>query len=114
GDILDIPEMNNTVRISGAVLYPNTVVFEDGQKVSHYVEQAGGYAPKSKKNKTYVLYMNGQVAKAKKSSKNVIEPGCEIIVPNRSPKVNLQNIMAFATSAASLATMVATIANISK
>lgn len=115
GDVLDIPEFNNTVRISGAVLYPNTVVFSDNKKVSHYVEQAGGYAPKSKKNKTYVLYMNGQIAKAKKNSKNIIQPGCEVIVPNRgASKFNIQNIMAFATSAASLATMVATIANIAK
>lgn len=115
GDVLDIPEINNTVRISGAVLYPNTVVYTEGKKVSHYVEQAGGYAPRSKKNKTYILYMNGQIAKAKKSSKTLIQPGCEVIVPNRgASKINLQNVMAFATSAASLATMVATIANISK
>ena len=59
--------------------------------------------------------MNGQIAKAKKNSKKTIEPGCELIVPNRgASKVNLQNVMAFATSAASLATMVATIANITK
>ena len=57
--------------------------------------------------------MNGQIAKAKKNSKNIIQPGCEVIVPNRgASKFNIQNIMAFATSAASLATMVATIANI--
>lgn len=115
GDVLDIPEFNNTVRISGAVLYPNTVVFSDSKKVSHYVEQSGGYASKAKKRGTYVLYMNGQIAKAKKSSKNVIQPGCEVIVPNRGEsKFNIENIMAFATSAASLATMVATIANIAK
>ena len=115
GDILDIPEFNNTVRISGAVLYPNTVVYADSEKVSHYVEQSGGYAPRAKKRATYVLYMNGQVAKAKRSSKKVIEPGCEVIVPNRGDsKFDIENIMAFATSAASLATMVATIANIAK
>lgn len=115
GDILDIPEFNNTVRISGAVLYPNTVVYEEGKKLSHYITQAGGYAPRSKKSRTYVLYMNGLVAKGKKNSKGVVQPGCEIIVPNRGEsRVNIQNVMAFATSAASLATMVATIANISK
>lgn len=115
GDILDIPEFNNTVRISGAVLYPNTIVFDQDRKVSGYVEQAGGYAARAKKNGTYVLYMNGHIAKAKKNSKKVIEPGCELIVPNRGEsKFKIENIMAFATSAASLATMVATIANIAK
>ena len=115
GDILDIPEYNNTVRISGAVLYPNTIVFDEGRKVSGYVEQAGGYAARAKKNGTYVLYMNGHIAKAKKNSKKIVEPGCELIVPNRGEsKFKIENIMAFATSAASLATMVATIANIAK
>ena len=115
GDILDIPEFNNTVRISGAVLYPNTVVYADSEKVGYYVEQSGGYAPRAKKKGAYVLYMNGQVAKAKRFSKKVIEPGCEVIVPNRGEsKFKIENIMAFATSAASLATMVATIANIAK
>ena len=115
GDILDIPEFNNTVKISGAVLYPNTVVYNNSKKTSYYVEQSGGYAPKAKKRSSYVLYMNGHIAKAKKHSKKVIEPGCEIIVPNRGEsKFKIENIMAFATSAASLATMVATIANIAK
>ena len=115
GDILDIPEFNNTVRISGAVLYPNTIVYDEDKKVSHYVEQAGGYAARAKKNGIYVLYMNGHIAKAKKNSKKVVEPGCELIVPNRGEsKFKIENIMAFATSAASLATMVATIANITK
>ncbi|MBR5324233.1 MAG: SLBB domain-containing protein [Muribaculaceae bacterium] len=115
GDILDIPEFNNTVRISGAVLYPNTVVYNNSKKTSYYVEQSGGYAPRAKKRGTYVLYMNGHIAKTKKHSKKVIEPGCEVIVPNRGEsKFKIENIMAFATSAASLATMVATIANIAK
>ena len=115
GDVLDIPEFNNTVRISGAVLYPNTVVYNDSKKTSYYVQQSGGYAPKAKKRSTYVLYMNGHIAKAKIHSKKVIQPGCEVIVPNRGEsKFKIENIMAFATSAASLATMVATIANIAK
>ena len=115
GDVLDIPEFNNTVRISGAVLYPNTVVYNDSKKTSHYVQQSGGYAPRAKKRATYVLYMNGHIAKAKIHSKKVIQPGCEVIVPNRGEsKFKIENIMAFATSAASLATMVATIANIAK
>lgn len=115
GDILDIPEFNNTVRISGAVLYPNTVVYDDGKKASHYVSQAGGYGSRAKKNKMYVLHMNGTASKVKKNSKKTITPGSELIVPDRGkPRINMQNALAFATSAASLATMVATIANLTK
>ena len=115
GDRLIIPEYNNTVRISGDVMYPNTVTFKNKEKLSHYIEQAGGYGERAKKSKVFVVYMNGQVKKASKFSHSLIEPGCEIIVPTKHKKnFKLENILAIATTSASLATMVATIANISK
>ena len=115
GDRLIIPEYNNTVRISGDVMYPNTVTFQHKEKLSHYIEQAGGYGERAKKSKVFVVYMNGQVKKASKFSHSLIQPGCEIIVPTKHKKnVQLQNILAIATTSASLATMIATIANINK
>ena len=115
GDRLIIPEYNNTVRISGDVMYPNTVTFRNKEKLSHYIEQAGGYGERAKKSKVFVVYMNGQVKKASKFSHSLIEPGCEIIVPTKHKKnVQLQEILAIATTSASLATMIASIANISK
>jgi len=115
GDQLIIPEYNNTVRISGEVMYPNTVTFENNKKLSHYIEQAGGYGQKAKKSKVYVVYMNGQVKIAKKFSHNLIQPGCEIIVPTKQKSnFQLQNILSIATTSASLATMIASIANLTK
>lgn len=115
GDRLIIPEYNNTVRISGDVMYPNTVTFRNKEKLSHYIEQAGGYGERAKKSKVFVVYMNGQVKKASKFSHSLIEPGCEIIVPTKHKNnVQLQEILAIATTSASLATMIASIANISK
>jgi len=115
GDELIIPEYNNTVRISGAVMYPNTVSYQQGKKLAHYIEQAGGYGNRAKKSKAYIVYMNGQVKKAKKYSDEVIQPGCEIIIPTKEKnQFQLQNILSIATTSASLATMVASIANIIK
>ena len=115
GDVLEIPEYNNTVRISGAVMYPNTVTYQRGKSLSHYIEQAGGYGFRAKKSKAYVVYMNGQVNKAKRVSNDVIQPGCEIIVPTKDKnEFKLQNILSIATTSASLATMIASIANIIK
>ena len=110
-----IPEYNNTVRISGAVMYPNTVSYQDNKTLAHYIEQAGGYGTSAKKSKAYIIYMNGQVKKAKKFSSSIIQPGCEIIVPTKERnQFRLQNILSIATTSASLATMVASIANIIK
>ena len=115
GDVLIIPEYNSTVRITGNVMYPNTVTYNSGMTVSDYVAQAGGYGFRSKKSKAYVIYMNGTVAKARKLSRNVVEPGCEIVVPQkRQKKGNLANILGISTTAASLATMVATIGTMIK
>lgn len=115
GDVIDIPEYNNTVRISGAVMYPNTVSYQEGKNLKHYIEQAGGYGFRAKKSKAYIVYMNGQVGKAKKLSSSTIQPGCEIIVPTKEKnEFKLQNILSIATTSASLATMIASIANILK
>ena len=115
GDEIIIPEYNNTVRISGAVMYPNAVSYQDNKTLAHYIEQAGGYGVSAKKNKAYIIYMNGQVKKAKKFSSSIIQPGCEIIVPTKERnQFKLQNILSIATTSASLATMVASIANILK
>ena len=115
GDVLIVPELNNTVRISGLVMYPNTVSFSEGKTLKYYIEQAGGFTQNAKKRKTYVVYMNGQIKRGKLNSSSVIEPGCEIIVPVKEKnKAALQNILSIATTSASLATMIASIANIIK
>ena len=114
GDVINVPEYNNTVKISGAVMMPNTVSFLQGKKVSYYLSQAGGYSSQAKKSKKFIIYMNGQVAEVKGSGKKQIEPGCEIVVPNKTRKFNFANLMSNATSFASLATMVASLANLLK
>ena len=113
GDQLIIPEYNNTVRISGEVMYPNTVSYVKGKGLKYYIEQAGDYGQSAKKNRAYIVYMNGQVKKASKWDNNLIEPGCEIIVPTKEESsFKLQNMLSIATTSASLATMIASIANI--
>ena len=115
GDVLNIPEYVNTVKINGAVMMPNTVSYRKGEKVSYYLSQAGGYSQHAKKSKKFIIYMNGQVAKVKGSGKDQIEPGCEIIVPNKKQnKANVGNILGYATSFSSLATMAATIVSLFK
>ena len=115
GDVLNIPEYVNTVKINGAVMMPNTVSYRKGEKVSYYLSQAGGYSQHAKKSKKFIIYMNGQVAKVKGNGSKQIEPGCEIIVPNKKQsKANIGNILGYATSFSSLATMAATIVTLFK
>lgn len=114
GDRLFVPEQQSTVKISGDVMFPNAVLFQEGKKLSYYIDQAGGYGQTARKNRAYVVYQNGQVARAKKNTP--IEPGCQIIVPSKpaTSGTDWTKIMTFATSFSSVAAMAATITNIFK
>lgn len=116
GDILYVPEYVSTVKINGAVMYPNTVLYKKGENLRYYINQAGGFGNGAKKRKAYVVYMNGTVSRLKARSSKAIEPGCEIIVPAKDPKKKMSaaEIIGMGTSAASLATMVATLVNLFK
>ncbi|WP_297676979.1 SLBB domain-containing protein [uncultured Bacteroides sp.] len=113
GDVLYIPEYVNTVKISGAVMYPNTVIYQRDKKLKHYINQAGGFGHLAKKKRVYVVYMNGTVARLKARSAKTIEPGCEIIVPSKSEKkrMALAEILGVSSTTATIAAMVATLAN---
>lgn len=114
GDVLFIPQLVNTVRVQGEVLFPNTVVYHDGMKYKYYIEQAGGFGERARKKNVYIVYMNGMVAKAKGSTP--IEPGCQIIVPSKTPGkgVDWAAVMSIATAAGALGTMSASVANLLK
>lgn len=110
GDVISVPEYNNTVKIDGAVMMPNTVSYQEGEGVKYYINQAGGYGQNAKKSKKFIIYMNGQIAQVKGSGKKQMEPGCEIIVPSKRKKqFNIGNVVGLTSSIASLATMTAAI-----
>lgn len=111
GDRIVVPQYTGTVKINGEVMYPNTVGYVNGKKASYYIDQAGGYSNKAKKRQSYIIYMNGTVAKLSHSAKPM--PGCEIVVPAKATtKMSIAETMAIGTSVASIGTMIATLANI--
>lgn len=84
GDELYVPEFEGTVKISGDVMYANTVAYSSGKNFKWYVKQAGGFGQRAKKSKAYVVYPNGTMAMAKRNTE--ITPGCEIVVPSKPKK----------------------------
>lgn len=114
GDRLVVPEYVSTVKINGDVIYPNTTVYLKDKRVKYYIAQAGGYGARAKRNKAYIVYMNGRVARVKGRAK--VEPGCEIIVPSKRDRkrMGIAEILGLTTSAASIGTMAASIANMTK
>ena len=111
GDRIVVPQYTGTVKINGEVMYPNTVGYVKGKKASYYIDQAGGFSNKAKKRQSYIIYMNGTVAKVAHNAKPM--PGCEIVVPAKATtKMSIAETMTIGTSVASIATMIATLANI--
>ena len=116
GDRLIVPEYAGTVKISGGVMYPNVVVYEKGAGLKHYIAQGGGTLPRAKKNRAFIVYMNGTVAKSKAFAKAKPAPGCEIVVPVKPARrgTSLAEIMSLATSTTSIAALVTSILNNTK
>lgn len=118
GDRLKIPIELQTVRLTGALLYPVTVKYDKGMRLSGYVSKAGGYTDNARKNKTYVLYANGSVDRTKSLMwiKNypAIEPGAEIIVPLKAEKekISPQAAISMSSAIASMALVLVTLIRI--
>lgn len=114
GDRLVVPEYNGTVKINGNVMYPNTVAYSDGKDYKWYINQAGGYGNNARRSRTYILYQNGTVSKAKGNAK--IEPGCEIIVPSktRTTQQTIATIGSLGTSMATIVTLLVSVMNLLK
>ena len=114
GDRIIVPEYNNTVTISGNVLYPNTVAYKKGKKASYYINQAGGFGNRARKHSTYIVHMNGTVNQVGEGDKPT--PGCQIIVPTK-PKPDPTKVtqwLGIGSTTAAIATTIATIANLTK
>lgn len=113
GDRITIPQYNGTVKINGAVMHSTTVAYVKGKSVDYYIDQAGGFASDAKKSRTYILYMNGKGARVGHNAK--VRPGSEIFVPTKAQaKMSIAEKLAVGTGVTSIATMIATLANVLK
>lgn len=90
GDILNIPEFMQTVKISGTVLNPYSVTFEPGHNAKYYINQSGGFADRAFKRRVYVQYANGYAAPTKSflgiKSYPEVKPGSQVVVPEKPKK----------------------------
>ncbi len=117
GDILHIPTQQQTVKLSGALLYPVSTIYQQNRSVRNYIARAGGFADNAKKGKVFVVYPNGSVNKTRNyllfKDYPKVEPGAEIIVPEKPDTEGrtLQETIAISSSLTSLALMIVTIIN---
>jgi len=116
GDKLIVPQYSNTVNVTGDVMYPVSMNYEEGKSLKYYIKHAGGYGDQARKSRVYAIYMNGSVKQISHIKSKDIEPGCQIVVPSKGKKnkMSTAEILSIGSSSASIAAVVATIANLLK
>ncbi|WP_311066027.1 polysaccharide biosynthesis/export family protein [Halomonas sp. DWK9] len=87
GDVITIPEISDSILISGEVLVPQAAVYRPGMSVIDYVESAGGFTQRADDDHILLVRQNGAVENARNTP---LRPGDEILVMPAAPTHNLQ------------------------
>ncbi len=89
GDSVHIPEYQPSVRVTGAVNSPGSVLFRRGASLDYYLSAAGGFTRAAEKGQVSVRYANGEVRTRRRSllfsSNPAPGPGSEVLVPFKDP-----------------------------
>ena len=104
GDVLKIPKQLQTVKVSGQVNFPSSVIYSKGKGFKSYIGNSGGFSQLSGKKRSYVKYANGSIKATKKfivfNFYPTIKPGSEIVVtqgPTKRP-FSVQEFVGVGTS----------------
>ncbi len=111
GDSIHVAITEDVVYVSGEVYVPSPVLFEEGEGLSYYIRQAGGYKEEAEKSNTVVFLPGG-----KKWEHGDILPGSTILVPREldKPDTTLPILRDLATILASLAAITVALIQVSK
>ena len=87
GDVLRIPTRDGLVLVSGEVLFPNAIAFDDAFSVEDYVKSAGGYTQDADAARVVIAHRDGSFEDVSggrffgnAGSGTQIRPGDEILV----------------------------------
>ncbi len=87
GDVVTIPETNDSILLSGEVTVPQAVVYSSGMNAYDYIQLAGGFTPRADEDEVLVVHRNGAVVNAENAT---LRAGDEIIVLPAPPTSNIE------------------------
>ncbi|MFC3121961.1 polysaccharide biosynthesis/export family protein [Agaribacter flavus] len=93
GDTIVIPPKSDLINISGEVVFPQAIVFNEGASIKDYINWAGGYSDRANQDTIVILHTNGASSIVSLSNTNwfsgqsdyKLAPGDQILV---LPKVD--------------------------
>lgn len=112
GDIIRIPRQLQTVKVTGEVLNPNSIVYSPSKDFKSYLNGAGGFTSNALKSGAYVKYANGSVKATSKflffNNYPQVKPGAEILVPKRAERERMtaQSWIGLGTALASMGAII--------
>lgn len=90
GDVISIPSKLETVRITGEVISPLNVRYDEIFNFKDYINDAGGFTSTAKKGRSYIQYPNGRRKQTKRflffKFYPKVEPGSTIFVSRKPEK----------------------------
>ncbi|OYU95311.1 MAG: capsule biosynthesis protein [Bacteroidetes bacterium B1(2017)] len=114
-DVLEIPSMQQTVLVSGQVLYPVRLRYNGGSSFRNYVSMSGGFSSRALRKRSYIVYANGTA----KDTKNFlffhfypkVKPGSELVIPVKEThkSVSVLEVVTIATSLTSMLLIISTL-----
>jgi protein involved in polysaccharide export with SLBB domain len=115
GDEIHIPELAQEVRISGEILNPIGLAYEQGKGLKYYIDRSGGFSNRSHKSKTFVIYSDGTTGVTHnfiwRNYPN-LEPGCQIVVPKKPEKQRVDSTGKWLGIASTMGTIAIAIATL--
>ena len=90
GDVIRIPSRDGLVLVSGEVLFPNALAFDQAFKVGDYIARAGGYTQNAENSKVVIAHRDGSFEEGTKDAR--LRAGDEVLV---LPKVDVKSRQVF-------------------
>jgi protein involved in polysaccharide export with SLBB domain len=113
GDSIYLPEYQPSVKVSGAVNSPGSVLWRRGADLGYYLSAAGGFAQRADKGGVSVRFANGEV---RTRGHGLFHgdpkpgPGSEVFVPAEDPTAHKTDYVALLGAIAQILASALTIA----
>ena len=113
GDSIYLPEYQPSVKLSGAVNSPGSVLWRRGADLNYYLSAAGGFAQRADKGAVSVRFANGEV---RTRGHGLFHgdpkpgPGSEVFVPAEDPTAHKTDYVALFAAIAQILASAVTIA----
>ncbi|MBP5364972.1 MAG: SLBB domain-containing protein [Bacteroidales bacterium] len=115
GDEIVIPQRSQTVKVSGVVLNPVSMTYMGRKSAKKYVKSSGGFGPKAKKGKTFVIHANGEADATShflffRHYPKVL-PGSEVVVPEKPERdgIRVSEVVSITSTLATIAVLLITV-----